>query len=116
MNSLKIGLFLLILLAVGTLLVFAAQTEASIEKGKVLFNDPKLGTSGKTCNTCHAGGKGLEMAGTQSNLDSTVNACITTPLRGTALDVKSVEMQSLLLYIKSLGEKKPTAKKPAMGC
>jgi cytochrome c len=116
MKALKIVVLMLIVLVVGAGLVFAMQHEASIEKGKALFNDPKLGTSGKTCTTCHAGGKGLEMAGTQSDLDKTINACITTPLKGKELNVKSVEMQSLLLYVKSIGEKKPAAKKPAVGC
>ncbi len=95
----------------------AMKHEASADMGKALLNDPKLGASGKTCGACHADGKGLEKAGTRADLEKTINACITTALKGPALDIKSIEMQSLVLYIKSLGEKKPAAaKKPAVGC
>ncbi|HEY6012338.1 MAG TPA: hypothetical protein VIX18_12820 [Nitrospirota bacterium] len=95
----------------------AKQHEASVDMGKALFKDAKLGTSGKTCDSCHTDGKGIENAGAKGDLEKTINACVTTPLKGTALDAKSVEMQSLVLYIKSLGEKKPApAKKPAVGC
>ncbi len=98
-------------------IVFAASQEATVEKGKTLFNDPKLGTNGKSCNTCHPNGKGLEKAGVKSDLESTINGCITIPLKGKALDPKSVEMQSLVLYIKSLGEKPAVApQRPHVGC
>jgi len=98
-------------------IALALQSNASIEQGKALFNDPKLGTNGKTCSTCHAGGKGLEQAGAKSELAETINMCITNPLKGKALEVTSLEMQSLVLYIKSLGEKKPAGtKKAPVGC
>ena len=84
-------------------IIFAAQTEATIEKGKALFHDPKLGTNGKTCNSCHPDGKGLEKSGSNPDLVNTINGCITIPLQGKALDPKSIEMQSLVLYLKSLG-------------
>jgi cytochrome c peroxidase len=80
------------------------QHEPSVEKGKALFNDTTLGTSGKSCGSCHPDGKGLETVGTKENLAATVNACIKAPLKGKALDGNSVEMQSLLLYLKSLGK------------
>jgi cytochrome c len=97
--------------------VAAIPNEASLDKGKALFNDPKLGTTGKSCNTCHPDGRGLDNAGAKSDLANILNSCITKGLKGKALDVKSVEMQSLMLYVKSFGEKKPAAaKKPAVGC
>jgi cytochrome c len=86
-------------------ITFAAQSEATIEKGKALFNDSKLGTSGKSCNSCHPDGKGLEKSGSNPDLEATINGCITIPLKGKALDPKSVEMQSLVLYLKSLGSR-----------
>lgn len=95
----------------------AAQNEASVDKGKALFNDPKLGTTGKSCNTCHPDGKGMDKAAAKTGIENIINTCITKPLKGKALDAKSVEMQSLVLYIKGLGDKKPAAaKKPAVGC
>jgi cytochrome c peroxidase len=83
----------------------AVQEGASIEKGKMMFNDTKLGTTGKSCNSCHPGGKGLEKSGSRKDLTDIINGCITIPLKGKALDPKSVEMESLVLYIKSLGAK-----------
>lgn len=95
----------------------AMQHEASVDKGKAMFNDPKLGTTGKSCNTCHPDGKGLEKAGARTDLENMLNGCITKGIKGKALDMKSVEMQSLVLYVKSVSAKKPAAaKKPAVGC
>ena len=105
MKGVKIVVLMVLVVMLGIGIAFALQQEASAAKGKALFNDPKLGATGKTCNTCHPDGKGLEKTGAKNNLEKTLNACITTPLKGKALDVKSVEMQSLVLYIKSLGLK-----------
>lgn len=116
MKPVLIALLIVLAAVLTTGMSGAKQHEASVDMGKALFNDAKLGTSGKTCGSCHADGKGLEKAGASADLEKTINACITTPLKGTALDAKSVEMKSLVLYIKSLGEKKPAAKKPAVGC
>ena len=116
MKAVKIVMFLALILSAGVALAFAMQHEASLEKGKVLFNDPKLGTTGKSCNDCHKDGQGLDKAGTKNDLERIINACITNSIKGKALDPKSVEMQSMVLYIKSFGEKRPAAKKPAVGC
>ena len=96
---------------------YAMQHEATPDKGKALFNDPKLGTTGKSCNDCHKDGTGLERSGERQDLEKIVNKCITASLKGKELKPKSVEMQSLLLYLKGLGgEKKPAAKKAPVGC
>ena len=87
-----------------------SQEQASSDKGRMLFNDPKLGANGKTCNTCHPNGKGLERAGSRANLVDIINGCITIPLKGTAFAPQSVEMQSLVLYIKSLSSTQPATK------
>ena len=116
MKSFKIVMFAVLVLSVSVALSFAMQHEASMEKGKALFNDPKLGTTGKSCNDCHTDGKGLEKAGSNTDLERIINGCITNSIKGKALDPKSAEMQSMVLYIKSFGEKKPAAKKPAVGC
>ena len=117
MKRVTIAVILVLASAFGVGIVSAASQGASIDKGKALFNDPKLGTNGKTCNTCHPNGKGLEKAGEKSDLEGIINGCITIPLKGKALDPKSVEMQSLVLYVKSLGSTRPAAtQKPAVGC
>ncbi len=100
------GIFLtaLMVLLVGHI-GLAVQREASIEKGKKIFNDPSLGTTGKSCNSCHPEGKGLKQAGSRPDLPDVINGCITIPLKGKAIDPKSAEMESLILYIKSFGAK-----------
>ncbi len=89
----------------------AMQHEATVDKGKALFNDPKLGTSGTTCNDCHKDGAGLAQAAERRDLADIVNGCIRGNLKGKALKPKSVEMQSLLLYIRSMG----ASRQPAAG-
>ena len=97
--------------------VSAMQHEPTADKGKALFNSTKLGRNGKTCNDCHKDGSGLEKAGIKNDLETIVNNCIKKGLNGKALKSKSVEMQSIVLYIKELGsEKKPAAKKVPVGC
>ncbi len=85
-----------------------------IEKGKVLFNDTTFGsgTSGKSCNSCHLVGKGLEMAGDkkkfnimgkkQNSLEEAVNFCIEIALKGKAIDPNGKDMKDIMAYIKSL--------------
>ncbi len=85
-------------------IMYAGQSGASKENGKILFNDPRLGTTGKSCNDCHPNGKGAARAASKSDheIGRIVNVCITNSIRGAALDESSVKMQSLGLYIKSL--------------
>lgn len=118
--------FLIIL--VGVLSIIAiAYAGGNVEKGKALFNDPKLGTSGKSCNSCHPDGKGLEQAGTkkefnimgksQKSLEEAVNFCIEMALKGKAIDPKGPDMADIVAYIKSLsGKAAPKKKKAIEGC
>lgn len=77
---------------------------ASTARGKELFTSKQLGTSGKSCSTCHPDGKGLTKAATYDagELGEIINQCILNPLKGKALDPASGEMKSLIMYIKSL--------------
>jgi len=111
MRLLKIILIPLIVVALAYTVAFAA---GNVAKGKALFNDPKFGngTSGKSCNSCHPNGKGLEKAGDkkefnimgmkQNSLEEAVNFCIENPLKGKAIDTKSKQMKDIVAYIKSL--------------
>lgn len=129
----KIAKIVLLTLAVCGLTFTLAFAAGSAAKGKALFNDPKLGTNGKSCNDCHPNGEGLIGAGTKKewktpggahkSLEEAVNTCITMALKGKALKVKSGKMKDLVAYIKSLKAPTPAAapaekpkKKPAMGC
>lgn len=83
-----------------------------IDKGKAIFNDTTCGASGKSCNSCHPGGKGLEMAGDkkkfnimgkkQNSLEEAVNFCIETALKGKTMDSNSQDMKNIVAYIRSL--------------
>ncbi len=99
------------------------------ERGKALFNNPKFAgaTSGRSCNSCHPDGQGLEkaaekkafnvMAGKQHSLEEVVNVCIENAIRGNKIDPKSEQMKDIVAYIKSLGKKtekeKPVEKAPS---
>jgi cytochrome c5 len=107
-----------------------AMSHTPEDRGKVMFNDQKLGggTAGRSCNTCHPDGKGLMGVGGKTmwktpggefkTLEEAVNICITMALKGKALDVKSDQMKDIVSYLKSLkgaGAAAP-AKKSAVGC
>ncbi|MFN3481078.1 MAG: hypothetical protein ACK415_11950 [Thermodesulfovibrionales bacterium] len=133
MKTLRI--MVLAIVALG--LVFSGVFAADVEKGKALFNDPKLGggTSGKSCNSCHPDGKGL-MGGkkeyvtpapggkkkTHKTLEEAVNWCIEMALKGKAIDPKGEDMANIVAYINSLKaepakKEMPKKKKKAIeGC
>ncbi len=102
MKLLRISLVFVIAAALCAGVSFAQG--ASVKKGKAMFSDPKLGTNGKTCNECHPNGKSLEKSGMRNDLEDIVNGCITENLKGKALGMKSPEMQSMVMYIKSIGK------------
>ncbi|NTV92335.1 MAG: hypothetical protein HGA72_03370 [Chlorobiaceae bacterium] len=83
--------------------VFGEKAPSAVH-GKALFNSTSLGGAAntRTCNACHPDGRGLERAGGNPELSRVINTCITGPLKGSKLEPGSIEMQSLLLYIKSL--------------
>jgi cytochrome c len=84
--------------AIGT-----AADAVSIERGKALFENTKLGKSGKSCATCHPGGKKLEWAGTfdDEKLEEITNRCIQKALQGQPLKEGSDDLKSLILYLKT---------------
>ncbi len=104
-----------------------AMSPTPEERGKALFNDPALGggTAGRSCNSCHPDGKGLEGSsaktewrtpgGASSTLEGAVNTCITMALKGKALDPQSEQMRDIVAYIKSLSGKQKT-KRAIEGC
>ena len=99
----------LIIALTGIVMVYAGLSisgEASVAKGKQLFNDSALGGSSNqtSCGSCHPDGKGLEKSGSKENLADMINMCIERPLKGQALDMDSAEMSSLQEYIKSLNK------------
>ena len=80
-----------------------ADAGSSVERGRELFNSAQLGTIGKSCSSCHPGGKRLERAAGYdvTKLGEIINQCIEKPLKGKALDPGSDEMKSLIMYIRT---------------
>ncbi len=131
MKALKILIILIVALALITPVVYAAK-HLPEERGKALFNDPKFagGTAGKSCNSCHPGGKGLEksadkkefkiMGKTVKSLEEAVNLCIEMANKGKAIDPNSDQMKDIVAYIKSLKaatpSEAPKKKKAIEGC
>jgi mono/diheme cytochrome c family protein len=107
-----------LLVGVGILaLVGVSQASGDLENGKRLFESPTLGggTSGKTCVTCHPGGRSLSLrlfgndndsaevrAEKRSRLAGMVNTCIKRPLAGKGIDPAGPEMADIIAYMKSL--------------
>ncbi|AJE03347.1 c-type cytochrome [Geobacter pickeringii] len=94
----------LLALLTGGVVAYAADT--SLDRGKELFESPKLGTSGKSCSSCHPGGRKLEWAAStydDEKLTEIVNRCIEKSLKGKPLDPASDDMKSLIAYIKTFG-------------
>ena len=80
--------------------------KSSVESGMEMFNDPKLGESANdsSCNSCHAGGKGLENVGEAKKLSKLINNCLVGQMAGNKMDGRTAAMRSLKMYMKSLGE------------
>ncbi len=93
------------LLLAATLPSLAAATEVpTFELGKRLFHATSLGASGYSCASCHPGGKGLEEIDAYDDgmLREMVNFCIRDALKGEMMDLESTEIESFLLYLRSL--------------
>jgi len=115
----------------------AAELAKSVANGKKLFTDTSLGTSGLTCNSCHAEGgtkegkmgetvvpawdnlapqypKYFKMAERVYTLDQVVQFCIVNPLKGKALAWDAQKLTDLTAYcasVKKMMEKKMMEKK-----
>lgn len=91
-----------LIMAGGMISADAAET-VSIERGRELFESAKLGTTGKSCATCHPGGKKLEWAATYDDerLGEISNKCIRKALQGKPLKEDSDDLKSLILYLKT---------------
>jgi len=103
MNKLIIIFCVTFLMAVQ---VHAVETP-SLDLGKTLFESNELGTKGRSCNTCHAQGKGLDMTGdfNDQELKDIINACIRDALGGELISTESQEMEALLSYVKTFQKK-----------
>jgi cytochrome c len=100
----------LLLLTVCVLILLAltvsAATKPTLEQGRKIFNNKSLGSNGKSCAVCHPDGKGLEDLADYGDdeLTGIINHCIGSALEGKELDPASLEMKSLIEYMRSLGK------------
>ena len=139
----KKNLIVVLILAVGCLVLLAyvgkgreateqvdpqAELQKSIERGKALFMDTALGTSGMSCNSCHMEGgtkagkmgdmtikafdnlaakypKYFMMAKKVMTLDQVNNWCIVNPMKGKALSWDSQKLTDLTAYVASVKAK-----------
>ena len=110
MIALLVGMGVMVLVAV-------SQAAGDLENGKRLFESPTLGggASGKSCVTCHPGGRNLSRrlfgndgdsaeirAEKRSRLAGMVNTCIKRPLAGKGIDPVGPEMADIIAYMESL--------------
>ena len=98
----------IVVFALGAVLLAGAAPAkppgVSAGRGKALFESTKLGTNGKSCATCHAGGKRFaEVAETPDDeLAEYVNSCIEAMLAGKPLPAGSDDLRALVLHVRSL--------------
>lgn len=83
----------------------AAATEGpTLALGEALFASNALGSNGKSCADCHPRGKGLEEIGAydDATLKEMINFCVRDALAGQMFAPVSQELDSMLLYLRSL--------------
>ena len=76
---------------------------ATVELGKQLFESTQLGSKGRSCQSCHSQGEGLDKIGdfNDEELKDIINACIRDALGGKLISADSQEMDSLLHYVRT---------------
>jgi mono/diheme cytochrome c family protein len=96
----------------GALLVMTAGTALATEgptvaMGQTLFESTALGVNGKSCASCHPAGKGLEEIAAYDDpmLKEMINFCVRDALEGKMFAPESQELDSMLLYLRTLPQK-----------
>lgn len=84
-----------------------ANEAPSLSLGKTLFESTELGTTGKSCQSCHPQGKGLDMIGdfNDEELKDIINACLRDALGGKTISLESQEMEALHAYVRKFEKK-----------
>ena len=94
------------IIVVGILLMTGLHAHAiespSLSLGKTLFESTALGTKGRSCTTCHAQGKGLNMVSdfNDTELKDIINACLRDALGAKMISAESQEMNALVGYVR----------------
>lgn len=100
----RLSACLLILFSTVAVSAFSTEIPTS-DLGKKLFYSTQLGSTTKSCASCHPDGQGLKETGaySDSELREMINFCIRDALKGTMLPDPSQELDSLFLYVRHLG-------------
>ena len=95
-------LLTLILIVCATSVVAIEVSTSAL--GEKLFSDSSLGTTGNSCASCHPDGKKLEESKAYDDemLKEMVNFCIRDAMKGEMIALDSLEIESILLYLRSL--------------
>lgn len=95
-----------------------------VERGTLLWNDTRLGTSGVSCASCHPNGallnakpfpKHIKMTGDIVTLDQMINFCMINPMKAAKpLAWNSQKLTALAAYVteQTLKKKNPCAANP----
>ncbi len=97
--------YLILTLILLTLTMTSFATEVpTIILGQKMYEANNLGSNGKSCASCHPHGKGLEEIDAYDDgmLKEMVNFCIRDAMKGRMMDLESTEIESFLLYLRSL--------------
>ncbi len=99
----RFAIALMAILLAGTLFGCSASSlpPGDAARGAQRFTDTTLGTSGKSCNTCHTEmGRGAKSLVGKKPYDHTIRDCIQGPLQGDPGQEQAIA--DLLAYIRSL--------------
>jgi cytochrome c len=94
-----------------------ASLDKAVRYGEKLWKNQKLGNSGLSCDTCHAGGNTYNKTALQAyphfvsmpndvvTLDQMINFCMINPMKGDPLSYGSKEMTALSAYFQNVSLK-----------
>lgn len=104
MKQLTTLLFLLALATPLGISTSSAMEKPNLSMGEQLFSATELGENGKSCASCHPEGKGLEELAAYDDdmLREMINFCIRDAQQGMMLPIDSQEIESMLIYLRSL--------------
>lgn len=98
--------------------LFGMAYQKAVDQGYKLFHDPKLGTTGQSCDMCHPDGanthpetypKYQTQIKKVITLGEMINWCIINPLKGEALPLDSEKMIALEAYMTNQRKDVPLA-------
>ena len=98
---------MLLLIATISLALSIQPIFAGSRKGETYFHSTEFGTNGKSCNSCHASGKGLKELDEYDSkvLQGLINICIEDALKGKPLADDAQELRDIELYIRQFSQK-----------